>query len=231
MPASQPTPPEAVEGTKQALLDTAERLFAEQGVDRASLRAITQTAGTNLASVNYHFGSKDGLVRAVLARRLEPLSRERLELLAACPRDPEGRPEVAGVVRAFIGPPLRMIQRERGGHSFARFVLRAFSEPGADMRRTVLEQFGETIERFTAALAAALPHLSREEIHWRFHFAVGSMAHTAGLGFLVHEASGGLCDPLDVEGVIDRLTGFLVGGLKSPACRASSTSSKSEALP
>ena len=46
------------------------------------MRAITQAAGANLAAVHYHFGSKEGLVRAVFGRRLEPLNRDRIERLA-----------------------------------------------------------------------------------------------------------------------------------------------------
>ena len=49
--------------TRRDLLLAAERLFAQQGFQGASLRAITQEAGANLASVNYHFGSKEGLIR------------------------------------------------------------------------------------------------------------------------------------------------------------------------
>jgi len=67
--------------TKERLLDTAERLFAERGVKEASVREITKEAGSNLASVNYHFSSKYGLIRAVIARRIEPLNMRRFELL------------------------------------------------------------------------------------------------------------------------------------------------------
>ena len=54
---------------RDLLLTTAERLFAERGVDAASLRAVMGAAGTNVAAVHYHFGSKDGLVRALIERR------------------------------------------------------------------------------------------------------------------------------------------------------------------
>ena len=84
-------PPTAVDhaDTKTSLLDAGERLFAELGIAGASMRAITQEAAANLAAVHYHFGSKEGLVRAVFSRRLGPLNRERVERLASARR---GRP-------------------------------------------------------------------------------------------------------------------------------------------
>ena len=67
--------------TRKAILDAAERLFADLGFDGASLRKITAKAGVNLAAAHYHFGSKEGLLRAALARRIGPLNEERLKLL------------------------------------------------------------------------------------------------------------------------------------------------------
>jgi AcrR family transcriptional regulator len=57
--------------TKEKILDVAEGLFAEHGFNDTSLRTITSKANVNLASVNYHFGDKKTLVRAVLNRYLE----------------------------------------------------------------------------------------------------------------------------------------------------------------
>src|SRR3954468_14580279 len=67
--------------TKELILDTAERLFAERSYSSVSLREITAEAKVNLAAVNYHFGSKDALLLAVFKRRAVDLNRERLNLL------------------------------------------------------------------------------------------------------------------------------------------------------
>jgi len=202
--------------TKTSLLDAAERLFAHEGVDRASLRSITQAAKANLAAVHYHFGSKEGLVREVLARRLGPLNQRRLELLDAAEKG-GGAPALEATVRAFVQPAMEMVEHNEGGHAFARFVCRTFSEPDEDFRDIVLEQFREIRERFSVAFSRALPGLPREELFWRFHFMVGSMVHTAGLGFVATRISDGLCDPSDVAGLTDRLVNFLSAGLRAEA--------------
>ncbi len=198
--------------TKTSLLNAGERLFAELGIAGASMRAITRAAGANLAAVHYHFGSKEGLVRAVFSRRLEPLNRDRLERLVTLTATGRER-DVEGIVEAFVAPPLRMIGREPGGRAFAQLLARAVLEPGAGSRELVLEQFEEVIDRFTSALERALPHLSREEILWRFHFMIGSLSFTAGLGFLVEHRAGVPAPADDPAPVIARLVTFLTGGM------------------
>ena len=59
--------------TKTQILDVAEALFAEQGFDQTSMRAITSGAGVNLASVNYHYGSKKNLIQSVFKRYFDIL--------------------------------------------------------------------------------------------------------------------------------------------------------------
>ena len=111
--------------TRESLLDAAERLFAEAGIAASSVRAITREAGVNLAAVSYHFGSKDGLVREVLRRRLTPLQDERLRRLEALERrhapDP---PPVDAILRAFLHPVARYLG-DPGARAFSRLLLRA----------------------------------------------------------------------------------------------------------
>src|SRR3954462_6664616 len=78
--------------TKTRILDAAELLFMEHGYEATSLRSLTAAAGVNLASVNYHFGSKDVLFQAVLTRRLDPMNQERIALLEKLERDAGGKP-------------------------------------------------------------------------------------------------------------------------------------------
>ena len=72
--------------TRERLLDAAKYLFAQRGVDATSLRHITAEVAANLASVNYHFGSKEALFRAAFARRIGPVNQECLDRRDACER-------------------------------------------------------------------------------------------------------------------------------------------------
>ncbi len=174
----------------------------------------------NLASVHYHFGSKEALVSAVFARRLEPLNRERLRLLRECEHgtgpSQSGDP-LAVAVRALVGPALRLRHDpNQGGEAFMRLMGRLFSEPTSAHKLAIIDQFREVNECFSRILKRSLPQLPEQELEWRKHFAIGAMAHTASASDIVALASGGLCDPSDVEGTITRLTCFIVAGLRAP---------------
>src|SRR5438045_1819029 len=93
--------------TKQKILDTAEKLFAEQGYDATSLRQVIAEAAVNLAAVHYHFGSKEELLDQLVVRRAGPVNEARIAMLdgldndASCPQPP-----VEKVLEAFLLPML-----------------------------------------------------------------------------------------------------------------------------
>ncbi|HMC58416.1 MAG TPA: helix-turn-helix domain-containing protein, partial [Candidatus Solibacter sp.] len=92
-----------VQDTKQKILDTAERLFGEQGYDATSLRHIIAEAGVNLAAVHYHFGSKEELLDEVVVRRAGPVNEARIAMLDRL-EAAEGPPVVEKVLEAFLLP-------------------------------------------------------------------------------------------------------------------------------
>lgn len=87
------------EDTRTALMTAARALFAEQGYDGASVRAITSRAGANLGAVTYHFGSKEGLYLEVLAGMMSPL-RDRITAVAT--REASALDRLDGVVEAYF---------------------------------------------------------------------------------------------------------------------------------
>src|SRR5690348_9816792 len=91
--------------TKLRILDTAEELFGEQGLDRVSIRDITQRAKVNLAAISYHFGSKEDLIAAVFERRIVPVNEARLVALAAAEKAAGKKsPKLEAILDAFIRP-------------------------------------------------------------------------------------------------------------------------------
>jgi len=198
-------------------MDAAEALFALKGSSGASLREITRRAKVNLAAVHYHFGSKDRLLEAVLARRLLPLNAERIRRLETYQKE-AGRKKVRleNVIEAMVGPALRLSRDEnKGGRIFMRLLGRLVLEPDARIQNLLTGQFETVLKKFMPSLTVALPHLSSEDFFWRLHFLVGSMAHTMADSERIRLISGGVCDPDDTEGTVQCLVAFLCGGLRA----------------
>jgi AcrR family transcriptional regulator len=95
------------EETRQRLIEAATRGFAEQGVHSASLLEITRQAGQrNRGAVHYHFGSRDGMLVAVLEQHVDMLATREKELLAIARQQPDD--DLASAVAAFVRPAVEL---------------------------------------------------------------------------------------------------------------------------
>lgn len=163
--------------TRTAILDAAEVLFARHGVQGVSVRRVLAEAGVNVALAHYHFGDRDGLIREVLRRRVEPLNEQRLTLLDQVERDagPEG-PALDAVLRAFFGPVVDLLDERP---DFARLVGQLHVAADPKMKQFFLALFGEVISRFAEAARRALHvELNGAQRACRTLFTFGAMIHT-----------------------------------------------------
>lgn len=209
--------------TCNRILEVAEQLFSQQGLAQTSLRAITTEAGVNLASVHYHFGSKEALVRSIFERRLKPMNAERLRRLDELEKKYLSRAvlPLQDLLEAFIAPPLELSRDvTHGGQHFIRLLGRTYTEPDPALSNYIRTLYKGTIERFRNAFARSLPELPPEELYWRLHFIVGTLAYcmtgseTMRLIASSHVACG---DASDTKLLIRRLLAFLEGGLGASA--------------
>ncbi|HBY60166.1 MAG TPA: TetR family transcriptional regulator [Solibacterales bacterium] len=199
--------------TKTAILDAAEQLFAEQGFESASLRAITARAGVNLAAVNYHFQSKESLIAAVFARRLRPINEARFQLLDALEaQHPEGPLPLPAVVEAFLRP---LLVTGQTMPTMRALLGQMYSDTSELARRIFREQIGDVVRRFGSAYERSLPGRSREDIMWGLFFSVGIVAHVLAGEKLVRLISNGACDPADEEATLRRIVRFVTAGLEA----------------
>jgi AcrR family transcriptional regulator len=205
--------------TRERLLKAAESIFLEHGYDGTSARMITAAAGANLAAVNYHFGDKEGLFHAMIARRLDALHEERLALLDAYERIAAGRaltPE--RILAALFVPALRLAREpRRGGKDFLRLLGRAYVDPSPVLRAFLSERYAPSIARFKDAFGRALPQLAPRELTWRLHFMMGALAYTlAGADAWKLIAALSPADGPNDQLLLRRLAPFLIAGLQAP---------------
>ncbi len=198
--------------TKAAVLEAAERLFAVRGLRCVSVRDITAEAGVNLASVNYHFGSKDGLVFEIFRRRTAELSRDRARRLHQAIDRHGGAPPVRAILAALMEPPLRWSSPAHARRIAMQFIIRARSE-GSEAVREFLRSDVSHLRPFADALMKALPCLPPEEVYWRLHFVLGMIHNNRFAEFdRLHALSGGLTRESDVEALLSRMLDFAEAG-------------------
>ena len=204
--------------TRDRILDTAERLFAEQGMERTSIRQITASAEANLGAINYHFGTKEKLVEAVIVRRIEPVNRRRLALLDEAERRAGNKPPaLEALLEAMIRPAVEgSFAAGEKNISFMRLMARCHSEQNPAVEQLMRAQFQPVMARFAAAFGGALPDLPREELSWRLSFMLGAMLHALLISSKEDPLPGGPRKKLDADGLVQRLVGFAAAGMKTP---------------
>jgi AcrR family transcriptional regulator len=196
--------------TQVKILDTAERLFGEQGYAATSLRHIISEAGVNLAAIHYHFGTKEDLLDQLVMRKAGPVNEERLAMLDSLEAAAGAGPvPVEKILQAFLAPPFLRIDKMP---SFSKLMGRMYGE--GMMPLIVERHFQPVVTRFFAAFRRALPTLSPTELALRLQFMMGSMAHT----LCAKQQGNGHNPPLPTDGAVllRALVAFLCGSLQAP---------------
>jgi len=211
-----------VESSRDKLIASAERLFADRGFDGVSVRDIANAAGVNSALVGYYFRGKEGLLSEVYMRHCEPLKQERARLLKQYSGSPDG-PSLEQVIEAFIRPSLEVTTDKSGRSDFTRLRAVLSAENSQLLEQLVAENFDSSSRVFVAALCKCLPQLTRDEVFWRFHFLLGTIYYTAAGPHRIKVLSKGHCDPSDPVATTQHLIPFMAAGFRAPRVAKSAT--------
>lgn len=203
--------------TRERILAAAERLFARHGFDGTTTRALTREAEVNLAAVNYHFGSKEGLLEAVFRNCFEPINRERLRLLDEAEARAPGQPlPIRTLLRMFVAPALEALAGEHTG--VTSILSRLHHEPHPAVEELIQRVTLPVVQRYAAAVQRSLPHLDPRRVLLRGHFMIGAMLYALGHGRVI---LGALLGPgeaeLDPESLERELVDFCAAGFEADA--------------
>ncbi|MGG6269292.1 TetR/AcrR family transcriptional regulator [Leptolyngbya sp. AN03gr2] len=198
--------------TKEQIITVAERLFAERGFTATTLRNVVSEAGVNLAAVHYHFGSKEELFRAVVARFACPVVEQELALLEQLKANKEV-PSVEAILTAVFKPCLEFLVRDPAALLVrAQFMGRCRIEP-EPLKSLVENEFSQATELCLDLLQRALPEQSRSQLSWKLDLAIAALIRVqteAGQPFALLQST----DPGSIQNAIEQLVKFL-----SPAMR------------
>ena len=160
--------------TRNAILDAAERLIAEEGMS-VSLRRIMEEADVNIAAINYHFGDRDALINALVRRRLGIVVTAQLQRLDTTERESVPT-NLQNLIHAFIGPPIEAsLSDDPGWQNFSRFLVWLTSDPRMQSEELVQVANADLHPRFVEAFAKRLPNLSDRDVTWRYASMIAVM--------------------------------------------------------
>ncbi len=200
--------------TRQRILTAAEELFGQRGFQGVSIREITHLADANLASVNYHFGSKAGLIRSLVEHHLGSLNQERLDLLEQASANSGGATlPVEQILDIFFRPPV--FRFVGPGRTFPGLLARLHNSCDPELIEVMLRVFGPLADRFLTELCRSVPHLEPRTLLARVNFMVGAMIHALAEGETMAQAFAGL-EPRqqDPEFLTRQLVLFCAAGLR-----------------
>nr|WP_279382284.1 TetR/AcrR family transcriptional regulator [Oceanisphaera pacifica] len=194
-------------------MNAAELLFAKQGFSETSLRQITGDADVNLASVNYHFGSKKDLIKAVMDRYLAsfmPASDSALLQLLAQPNI-----SLHQVFDCFVAPLMQLASIHRQGPEiFLQLLGRGYIDNQGFLRWFIVNHYGQVLSHFTQAIQKAAPSLSSADVFWRLHFTLGTVVFTMASSEALRDiAKTDFNEDIDVEGLVRKMIPYLANGV------------------
>ncbi|MBY4677262.1 TetR/AcrR family transcriptional regulator [Marinobacterium arenosum] len=206
-------------GTAANIVRAAETLFAEQGFTDTTVRQITARAQVNLAAVNYHFGSKKGLIQAVAEKFLGPLCQhieQALDQRLAASEYSLSLEELLEILmRALLGV------NRNNDHAlsvFMRLLDLAYMKNQEDLRDFLIDRYGVRLQRFISLVRNDAAPMEDDEFFWRLHFLLGSITFTLSNFHTLnaiekqeYESSA------EVERILHRMIPVLTAGLQARA--------------
>lgn len=194
-----------VRDTPDRLRQAAERLLAERGAARISLRDITQAAGANVASVGYHFGSKDALLDEVICHALTTVYEQQRAQLAQLPDDAG----LEDLVRAWVLPTFtaQAEEQEDSRRRRSQILQNALNAPSAAVTALLADMAAPIQQLLLDRIARHVPGLSGQEL------SVRHAATLAALGSLSNGAFAMMLAGIDPRTLADQVVTWIVGGL------------------
>tara|TARA_R110002072_G_scaffold46082_1_gene127823 strand:- start:2008 stop:2592 length:585 start_codon:yes stop_codon:yes gene_type:complete len=162
--------------TRERILDAAELLFEQHGFETTSTRQIAEAAEANSAAPNFHFTSKENLVKEVFRRRMEPLVEKRLELLQKV-LDASRKPDVGAIYDSFVSPLVELRKSSnKNEQAFLSLLARNTLAPRKEFIELLEMELADYVNAYVKALSLALPHLTRATVRTRFDLSMATIA-------------------------------------------------------
>lgn len=200
--------------SKSHIIDCAESLFAEEGIDKVSLRQINEASGLSPAALHYHFKNKESLITEVLQRRLRPKAVREAELDLLIGKELEVTPRA--IASALVNPLATIfIEDGAGGESYVQILSQIYSDRSQRFHPYLPKAFPTSINKFYKLLAELVDSDNKEaeaELKRRYQIAVVSMIQSLASFSAPLKASDNSATQLKQQ-YTKSLIGFIANGL------------------
>jgi len=205
-----------VKSVKSRLLDAAEGLFCERGFKGTSIRDIAASAGCNIASVNYYFGSKEKLYEEVWRRHLIPMRDARIASINKVMFQTEARPNLEDLLRSFADTFVGSMVDTSRLSQLSKLMAREYIDSHLPTDMFVNEVMTPTITAMNSALVKTCPDLDESKIMPVVFSVIGQLVHLIHVRTLFEQGGDDLNLPIfDSNEIIDHIVKFSAAGIRA----------------
>jgi AcrR family transcriptional regulator len=164
--------------TRERLLDIAEQLFAEKGVDSVSIRSINAAAQLSPGILHYHFGNKDTLLEAIIARRMDEIMTHRQTMISSL--DNNTAPTTNDVAAILVTPLASFVcNNNQRGLWYLKLIARLHSNKSQTLNAVSQRYQDRVLNPLQHVLEASCAHLSAKQLSLRLSFASSTLLQSA----------------------------------------------------
>lgn len=200
--------------TQRRLLDAAEELFAQKGLDGTSIRDITTKAECNLAAVNYFYGNKQELYEELFRQRLREMRDSRLKAIKNVMRG-KTEPTLEKLLHAYSVDFLRPFSNPRRSQQFMQLFFREMAEQRLPKKMFLDEMAAPVMAAMEDALVALCPDLNKHDAQMSALSITGQLVHIMQVRVLFEEAQGLSITSIDIDEAIDHIVKFSAAGIRT----------------
>jgi len=208
----------AAQSTKERIIDAAEMLFAQQGYEGTTTRAIAMKADVPLGLMSYYFGTKADLYSEVITRRSDEHAADiAASLKAVAARGADA--SIGDLVTAFVMPVFRRaLDGGPGWAAYIKLLSLAANTPGAEPHtKTFAREYAKVVEDFVDMLRQKMPGASEEDVYWAYYILNSAFIHLLVENAAIDHLSGGLCRASDLETIAAKMARVFDAGIASLA--------------
>lgn len=204
-------------GVRERLLDVAEELFCEHGLEGTRIRELAAAAGCNIASVNYYFGGKEQLYIEVWRRILARMRDARLTSIRQVMSQSDASPSLEDLLKSFAGAFMGPLADETKARRLMKLMAREMVDQNLPANMFVEEMIIPTMAAMREALVRVCPPLEESRIPLVIFSIAGQLAQAAHIKAIFKQTGDVEMPKFDLTEVIDHIVKFSAAGIRAYA--------------